>query len=413
MAYITRDDGVHFVIPSYRDVLSAKQKSLLKKEILLLSQNYGEYITLQRKNANQYEVAFSAETGYLLGESIWQQFNRPSDMIFCEAIPNTTDAILVIVKSGSVYLDGSFPVDSIPEELVIFLTQQNNFEIYTYGDVPITQLPEEGKFSFEANSVKSFTILDKPIFPTLPLLKIYQLQLVNTVLKAHGIGVFPVKELIGLIAVVGVIYLIYSYMTAPAVEVVQQVVMPSAAPVNPYQGYNDELTSPAPDVEIKQFLDNLKVFLSMPGWAPTEINYSKGVITAPIKSQGGQAEALYFWAQSSGVSLNIKRDGVFVSMNLNVPKRSIPVKIYPIDQLLTKLVDNIAAIYPGNTLSISDFSRKGFYTSVKLNIALTNISPLFLNLLGEQFKGLPIVLEGIKLVLGDNSGTITIEILGS
>src|SRR5439155_12402343 len=116
-----------------------------------------------------YEVAFSQDAGYLLGETVWHYFKRPMDMIYCEAIPNTTEAILVIVKSGSVYLDGSFPLDSIAEELVIFLTQQNNFEIYLYGDVPISQEPEAGKFSFEAGSVKSFDALSKPVFPTLPL----------------------------------------------------------------------------------------------------------------------------------------------------------------------------------------------------------------------------------------------------
>jgi hypothetical protein len=147
MSYITREDGERFVIPSYRDVLKAKQKTQLKKEILALSKSHGEYITMQKKGPNQYELAFSSDTGYLLGESIWQHFNRPVDMIYCEAIPNSTDAILVIVKSSAVYLDGSFPLDSIPEELIIFLTQQNNFEIYIYGDVPISQTHEIGKFS--------------------------------------------------------------------------------------------------------------------------------------------------------------------------------------------------------------------------------------------------------------------------
>src|SRR5689334_4634429 len=203
MPYITREDGERFVIPSYRDVLTANQTNQLKREIKLLSQSYGEYITLQKKSATQYEVAFSTDTGYLLGESIWHHFKKPADMIYCEAIPNTTEAILVIVKSGSVYLDGSFPLDSIPEELIIFLTQQNHFQIYTYGDVPITETPESGKFSFEASSVKSFTILDKPVFPTLNLLKIYQLRLVDQVLKAQGIGVFPTRQLVSVIVVLG------------------------------------------------------------------------------------------------------------------------------------------------------------------------------------------------------------------
>src|SRR5690349_14472679 len=120
MPYITREDGERFIIPSYRDVLSAKKPSLLRREVMLLSQNYGEYIALQRKNIQQYEVAFSNEPGYLLGESVWNYFKRPQDLIYCEAIPNTFEAILVIVKSGIVYLDGSFPLDVIVDELVIF-----------------------------------------------------------------------------------------------------------------------------------------------------------------------------------------------------------------------------------------------------------------------------------------------------
>src|SRR5258706_12802884 len=103
MPYIARDDGERFVIPSYRDTLSAKKSNLLKKEILLLSESYGAFATVIKKNAQQYEVAFSPDTGYLLGETVWQHFKRPFDLIYCEIIPNTSEAILVIVKSGSVF----------------------------------------------------------------------------------------------------------------------------------------------------------------------------------------------------------------------------------------------------------------------------------------------------------------------
>src|SRR5665213_2262909 len=104
MPHITREDGEHFVTPSYRDILSAKKASLLKKEILLLSSNYGNFITLHRKNADQFEAAFSNEPGNLLGETVWYYFKRPNDLIYCEAISGTSEAILVIVKNGSVWL---------------------------------------------------------------------------------------------------------------------------------------------------------------------------------------------------------------------------------------------------------------------------------------------------------------------
>ena len=114
--------------------------------------------------------------------------------------------------------------------------------------MPISQEPESGKFSFEPNSVKSFTVLDKPVFPTLPLLKVYQLQLVDAVLKAQGIGVFPTKQIVGLILLVALAWWGYSYLTAPKLEILQP-----TEEVNPYQGYIEALQSADPDQEISKF----------------------------------------------------------------------------------------------------------------------------------------------------------------
>lgn len=409
MPYIAREDGEHFVIPSYRDVLSAKRKGFLKKEILLLSQSYGEYITLNRKNATQYEVAFSPDTGHLLGESIWHHFKRPFDMIYCEAIPNTTEAILVIVKDGSVYLDGSFPIDSIQEELIIFLTQKNNFEIYIYGNVPITQTPEEGKFSFDASSVKSFTVLDKSVFQTAPLLKIYQLQLVDSVLKAQGIGVFPIKQLVTLGIVVGLLWMFWSYMTMQKAEVT------GAAEANPYQLYTSTLTSPSPDQEINRFLDKLGLLFTMPGWIIQKIDYTKGSIIASVTSKGSKIENLIDWSNSNGVKVDITPKGIYVETSFTVPDRSAPGNIYPMKQIIGSFIDKLANVYPGNHLQLGDFAKKGVYTDTIITITVDNITPALLALIGAQFKDLPFVLQKMTLTVNNGSltGTITIEALGS
>lgn len=411
MPYITREDGEHFVIPSYRDVLSAKNKNLLKKDILLLSQNYGEYITLQKKSPIQYEVAFSPDTGYLLGESIWHNFKRPLDMIYCEAIPNTTEAILVIVKAGSVYLDGSFPLDSIPEELIIFLTQKNNFEIYTYGDVPIAQTPEEGKFSFDPSSVKSFTILEKPAFPTLPLLRIYQLQLVDPVLKTHGIGVFPTRQLIlGLIGL-GLIYMLYSHFTAVKTE--EPVVITGEQ--NPYKDFLIALTSPAPDVEMNSVLDRIGLLFTMPGWMPDQIEYSKGNLSASVKSDGGRIENLTQWASNNGGKLDIKSDGIFVSFGIQTTNRPTPTKIYSLKESMGTFIDNLASVYPGNHMTVNQITSKGNFTDMAFTINLTNATPVILRLIAAQFKDLPFVLQKLSLnvVNGLFSGSISLDALGN
>jgi hypothetical protein len=411
MPYIIREDGEHFVIPSYRDVLSAKQKNALKRDILLLSQSYGEYITLQRQSTIQYEVAFSPDTGYLLGESIWHQLKRPMDMVYCEAIPNTSEAILVIVKSGSVYLDGSFPLDSIPEELVIFLTQQNNFEIYIYGNVPISEKPTEGKFSFEATSVKSFTVLDKPLFPTLPLLKIYQLQPVEQVLRAHGIGVFPTRQI--LLGIIGLlcVWMAWSYFTRESAAPTPE----KQAEANPYLIYNTTLNSPAPDQQINAIVKKLSLFATLPGWQLKSITFGSGNLATVVTSNGGTIKNLFAWAEQHAASVEIKQDGVYVNMLVRESDRPVPQQIYPLKQVLGSLVDNVAAVYPGNHLRLDQFTNRGVFTEVTVTISVDKISPSILAVIAQQLKDLPLSLQSLEMSVEDGSltGSIIVDALGS
>jgi len=409
MPYITRDDGEHFVIPSYRDVLAAKNKTQLKSDILLLSQSYGEYITLQRKNAAQYEIAFSPDTGYLLGESIWHHFKRPLDMIYCEAIPNTTEAILVIVKAGSVYLDGRFPLESISEELIIFLTQQNNFEIYIYGDVPIAQTPTAGKFSFETSAVKTFTVLDNPVFATLPLLKIYQLQLVDPVLKAHGIGVFPIKQILLLVIALGLGWMLYSYITAPQIE--EFVVSKE----DPYQAYYNTLLAPAPDQEIQQFLAKFEQLYTMPGWTVKHVDYTRGNLIAKVESGGSKTQTLMDWAGRNQATVDIRTDGMYVSMPVPLINRPQDRTVYVFKEVMAKFIDNLSQVYPGNRIKLDTLEKKINFTSVKLVVNVENVSPFVLVLISKQFKDLPIVILNLALDVDNGSltGSIVTQVLGS
>lgn len=412
MSYITREDGEHFVIPSYRDVLTAKQGSQLKKEILLLSQSYGEFITMQRKGTSQYEVAFSPDTGYLLGESVWQYFKRPLDMVYCEAIPNTTEAILVIVKSGSVYLDGSFPMESIPEELVIFLTQENNFDIYTYGDVPISQQPETGKFSFEAASVHAFTVLDKPVFPTLPLQKQYQLQHVEQVLRAQGIGVYPIRTILTVLVGLGLAYFAWSYLMAPPPVEVKKPVKE-----NPYKNYLKTLSSFAPDEEMNLFLTQIQTLYGMPGWKSKSFQYDSSSLSAQVYSVGGTAKQLYTWADDNKYSVNITTKGYLVYTSGSLSPRSAPTAIYPIKNVIGEIVDRLGRVLPGNNMSLSEISSKGPYKQVTITIQFSDSSPLQLKLIGDQLKDLPVVMQNIKVQVEDKgvglSGTIILTALGN
>jgi hypothetical protein len=427
MPYITREDGEHLVIPSYRDVISAKQKNAIKKDVLALSQSYGEYITMQRKASLQYEVAFSPEIGFSLGESVWLHFNRPADMIFCETIPNSSEAILVIVKGESVYLDGSFSLESIPEELIIFLTQQNNFEIYTYGDVPISETSAEGKFSFDPGSVKSFTSLDEPVINTMQLAKAYQFQPVDQVLKTHGIGNIQTKQL-AIVAVAFVAaWIIYSIATTE-----KKAPPPPKVVINPYQAYVDAMTSSPPDKSIEAFVQSLDLLYTAPGWQFNSVDYTNNNMSAGLTTQGSTIKALMQWCLEKGFSLSIKPTGITVSISQKVNPRPKPKLIYPSKEILAIFIDNLAKVYPGNNMTLStitepvpapsadasDAAAQTMivpYVATKIVITVTKITPIVLLMISQQLKDMPFTLDGISLKQSNEllSGTINLRALGT
>ncbi|HSW93086.1 MAG TPA: hypothetical protein VLJ15_01880 [Gammaproteobacteria bacterium] len=411
MSYITREDGERFIIPSYRDVLAAKKSALLKKEILLLSTNYGQYVALQRKNANQYEAAFSPDPGFLLGETVWHYFKRPRDLIYCEAIPNTLEAILVIVKDGSVYLDGSFPVDSIPDELVVFRTQQNHFNIYIHGDIPLSETPEEGKFSLDASSVESFNVLPDPIFPTLPTLRVFQLQRVDVALKAQGIGVIPLSRIVtGLVIIAfiwaGIMYLSTSKKELPTVFV---------NVVNPYQAYLRTLASPSPVSEVKLLTSHLARLYTIPGWVPVSVSYAGDMMRIKMQSSGALLNVLYVWAGMNNATVQIAPDGVYLLQTIVSVSRPETQTISPLQQVIAELLDRITIVLPGNHLKLGAIVERGRFLETQFSITFNNLTLDTLNLLGEQFSRLPLVLVNVNLTLqnGTVTGIIVLKALGN
>jgi hypothetical protein len=416
MPYVTREDGERFVIPSYRDTISAKKASLLKKEVLLLSTSYGEYITLQKKSATQYEVAFSHDTGYLLGECVWSYFKRPIDMIYCEEIPNTSEAMLVIVKSGSVYLDGTFQVDSIAEELVIFKTQKNSFAIYTYGNVPISDTPEDGKFSFDPSSVDSFENLSEPVFPTMPVVPALQLQLVDTVLKTYGIGVLPTKQIF--LAVIGIafLYAAYDYITTSSTQLPTTFAV--VAPSNPYQGYFDQLASPDPSKQIVEIVKAIYQLHTALGWHPDAVEYipgTPGKLRALMISDGARTNTLVDWAKKYDADIEILPDGVYVTLFVVTSKRSQPTSIYSMQALISTMLDRMSYIMPGNTMQFTPVLDKRAYKETTMTFALSDAAPMTLEAIGQYIDGLPLVLTKLTLHVdnGNMTGVLIFKALGN
>ena len=152
----------------------------------------------------------------------------------------------------------------------------------------LVKAPEEGKFSFDTTSVKSFTVLDKPIFPTLPVVKTFQLQLVEAVLKAKGIGVFPLKKILTVCVVIGLLWMAWTYLSTHRKQLPQVVIRAT----NPYQLYMATMTAPDPAEQVEWISRIIWKFTTIPGWTIDSVDFANGLLRASVKSLGG--ELIYY-----------------------------------------------------------------------------------------------------------------------
>lgn len=416
MPIITRyHDQVNFVIPDYRELVTVKKRSLLRKEVSLLTQNYGEYVFIRKKNSNQYEVTFAREQGFLLGETVWNHFGKPPDLIYCESIPHQDEVLLVVVKSGSVFLDVQLPLDSVVDELAVFRNQISSFEIYIYGDVPVSETPRAGYFSLDKKSVKSFTELSDSLFDNLVVSADLQVLPLNQVLRKQGLGAFPIKQTAIYFIVIVVIWYFWDM-----IKVNQYTrVLPSViiGVVDPFARFINALASPAPDQEIKQLVDYISLIMTNPGWSVVSISYNSNAgFTANLLPQGGSAGMLQKWAFINSVNLSIDEKGVALTLPNQVKVRQAPGTIYVLRNVVANLIDKVNLVMPGSAVKINVQTQYSNYKEMKLVIIFSGVSLDMLLLLGEQLANLPFVLNDSELSIsseGDVSGQLLLTVLGN
>lgn len=411
---IREKDGATFITPDYRELTSAKKASLLKREILMLSTQHGDFSHIRKKNKSQYEIAFSHETGFLLGESIWQHFNKPYNMVYCEPLPDTAEAILVVVTSGSIFIDTKIPVLSIPEELAVFISQEHEFDIYIYGDVPISAEKEEGKFSFSKEATKKFTVLEESLFENLK--QNHELELLPTTqaLKKQRIGTLPVKNIV-IISVIAVIaWLGWSKLTVSTKNVLPKIII---SVVDPYTLFLNTLSTPAPDASIRQLVNYIERVSEAPGWEMTSISFTKkGGFQSYLLSSGNNISNLKRWAYLQHISIDIDNKGISANIPNTVNNRAKPNKIFKLQNVLGNIVDRINNILPGNAITLHPIVSYSQYKEISFSITIEDVTPTLLSLLAEQFTQMPVAFDGAELTVSNNgfiSGTLTLTALGN
>ena len=252
MSTLIRSDGTQFVMQAYRELLSAKKKSQIVQEVRLLAEHQGQYVRLFNKGQSQYQAVFSTEPGCLLGESIWRYFNKPENLIYCEALPDSAQILVVVVRQGSVYIDSQMLASSLQSELLPLMTGDLRYRIITSGNVPLRKAESFGTFRFPKDLIEDFKILKEPLFPILPAVKSLQLLPLPLALKAERLNIGLSTSTV--IVLVLVLIVIGWWALTPEQQDVSSPPMVLEKLGNPYAAYLNALSSPAPDQQLLEMV---------------------------------------------------------------------------------------------------------------------------------------------------------------
>lgn len=414
MPVLKRGDGIDFTVQNVREILVTKKASLLKREVRFLAKNNGEYVHLQRPDLERIEATFSTDAGYPLGEVAWRYFNNAANMIYCEALPEGDQAVLVVVRESIIYLDAILPISTLVDEFSGLLAEPAEYDIFVYGDVPLTAETTEESFSFDPSFVHSFTTLDSSAFDAFPAYS--DLRLTSADRAIQGLGLSKVPMLIGATLAVLVVFGLISLIFMRAEKPTQQKIISRIVKVDPYIDYEQALTTPSPQAQIDTFIKNvLELSMSVPGWRVSDIVLNSGFSAIVLEPEGGSVSQLSLWAQKNNMEFKFDQDKPLLKMQMNLPNRAMPHVIQRINDIIATVIDRMMQLAPDNQIKISPTLNKGIYKQATLDITFAKITPALLHLYGRQLHGLAVNLEILKLTndQGILDGTLTLTVYGN
>lgn len=188
MTVLRRIDGVQFAVQPYRTTFNTNHATNLKNDVAQLAQSHGGFVRLFNKPSDQLVSVFSADPGFLLGENIWQHFECPEYLVYCEELEGKNQALLVVVNSDIVILDGVFALDEIVKELTPLISDGAKYTVYTYGNVPTSSDNSKDTFSFNEKNLVSFSHLAEPVFTSLHVANQFQLLPLSLALNEHRLS---------------------------------------------------------------------------------------------------------------------------------------------------------------------------------------------------------------------------------
>ncbi|MCB1827151.1 MAG: hypothetical protein KDH94_01915 [Coxiellaceae bacterium] len=412
MSTLTRSDGTQFVMQAYRELLSGKKKSQLVQEIRLLAEQQGQYVRLFNKGQGQYEAVFSTDPGYLLGETVSHYFDSPENLIYCEALPDSAQVLVVVIRQGSVYIDSQLLSSNLQSELLPLMTGDLRYRIVTSGNVPLRKAESFGTFRFPKDLIESFEMLEDSLFPSLPALKSLQLQPLPLALKAENLSVgFSTTAIIVLVMtlVVGGWWLLTPEQES---TVLHQPILRKIT--NPYSGYFYALSSPAPDQQLMELVKTVNQLYALPGWQAIKIVFVNQEYRINLMPDGGAMSYLHQWAHAHQYQFELTPHGTELVLRSRLSVRAKPRAVYSSEQVVTRLVDQLNQLLSHQAVSLGATQQRGNVKETQLMIHLDAVSPGLLDLVGRQLSGLPVALSSVTISLhsGLMSGTIQLSVWG-
>ncbi len=417
MPTLVREDGTQFAVYTYRETLSGKSAAVLRREAMALARENGQYTRFFPIETGEVEAIFSRDPGYLLAETVWQHFGNPPDLLYCETLEGTDNALLVVIRGGSVYLDAELPIVNLVDEFLALSTGENRYAIYIHGDVPLAEISSDEKFAFDPMMVDTFTDSPEPIFPTLALDPDFKLLDVDGALSAIRLPSGGLaKNLIILVFLAIVAYLGW-LMIKPSTPVIEQVSMAPVQPpepVNPYADYQSQLMSPAPATILREVITDVQMLMTIPGWTTKSMNFNGQRLSFDLQQDGGDAALLLAWVKNHPVAFEMANGHAAVSFALTSTNRGRSDKIYNLRETVAQLYDDLSHILPGDKISIGAATQKTNYKQVELTVTFSTVTLGILALIASELENFPVIMSSCSLTVdtGIVSGTMQLQVLG-
>ena len=257
-----------------------------------------------------------------------------------------------------------------------------------------------------------------------PYLIIIILKPINEAFPSQAL---PIKAIATVVAVVALAYLGYSYYG----EAKDEVVKPTPPPTNPFLTYYQALETPAPDRLIAAYLSTLGDFYSLPGWGVKSLTFAGASVSAALDPKGAPTSLLNDWRAKNHATLNVTSQGLVLNKAISsVPPNRYsdnakPTTIYSMTEVLTRILDRIQKVYPGNHMRLGTiapissaktdrFPAVYAYSEAIITITLLKASPMLVGMIGQQLRDLPIQLQSVVLNMDKNgsySGSIIIKVV--